>query len=117
MEKPTVLDFLGLPESLSLNLTQPQSKEKLHPANTSLDPIVLQKRIRELEAKLAQLMTKATEATEVTKTTTKFRVRSRKTRWVATFKTLEEAQTYASTDYFFKNDSTAFIEKIVTEVV
>jgi len=58
-------------------------------------------------------MTKATKATEVTK----FRVRSRKTRWVATFKTLEEAQTYASTDRFFKNDSTAFIEKIVTEVV
>lgn len=63
-------------------------------------------------------MTKATKAAKATETT-KFRVRSRKTRWVATFKTLEEAKNYASTDYFFKTDSTAYIEKIeiVTEVV
>jgi len=48
---------------------------------------------------------------------TVYRVKNKGTRWVKTFKTLEEAKNYANTAWEFKDDPNTYIEKVIKEVL
>lgn len=47
-------------------------------------------------------------------TKTIYRVRSKQVRWQASFKTLAEARFHKNNAWEFRNDPTAYIEKIAT---
>ena len=48
--------------------------------------------------------------------TVKYQIRSRQTRWRATFKTLREARAHARRDWGFANDPTVYIVRIEEQV-
>jgi hypothetical protein len=46
----------------------------------------------------------------------KFQIRSKRTRWRATFKTLREARAHIKADWGFANDPTVYIVRIAEQI-
>jgi hypothetical protein len=49
--------------------------------------------------------------------TVKYQIRSRQTRWRASFKTLREARAHIKSDWGFANDPTVYILRIEEKII